>query len=177
MVRVRTSGPVLYVVVLGGMTALHVAQHTLLLRVNLLPALFYYVLGWYVWEYLQLDARTVGLGVASVAALLVCQAFDHGEMVLPQYCLVAPYGVLVFLLLRRFAVRPPEEVPVVALLADRSFGVYVVHPLFLHVLVRVLDPMAFPPGLYELLAFAVTLAGSLVLVDVVRRIPGFAERV
>ena len=168
---------VLYVVVLGGMTALHVAQHTLLLRVNLLPALFYYVLGWYVWEYLQLDARTVGLGVASVAALLVCQAFDHGEMALPQYCLVAPYGVLVFLLLRRFAVRPPEEVPVVAFLADRSFGVYVVHPLFLHVLVRVLDPLAFPPGLYELLAFAVTLAGSLVLVDVVRRTPGFAERV
>ena len=168
---------VLYVVVLGGMTVLHVAQHTLFPRVNLLPALFYYLLGWYTWAYLRLDVRTVGLGVASVVALLACQALNHGEMALPQYCLAALYGVLVFLLFRQYAVRPVEEVPLVALLADRSFGVYVVHPLFLHVLVRVLDPLAFPPGVYEVLAFAVTLGGSLVLVDVVRRIPGFAARV
>ena len=167
----------LYVVVLGGMTVLHVAQHTLFPRVNLLPAFFYYLLGWYTWAYLRLDARTVGLGVASVAALLVCQALDHGEMALPQYCMVAPYGALVFLLLRRYAVRPVDEVPVAALLADRSFGVYVIHPVFLHVLVRVLDPLAFPPGVYELLAFTVTLGGSLLLVDLVRRIPVVARYV
>ena len=168
---------VLYVGVLGTLTVLHLLGRTVYLPVNLLPATFYYLLGWYTWHYLRLDARTAGLGVASVALLLVCQALDYGELALPEYCLVAPYGVLVFLLFARNAVEPVERYPLVAALADRSFGIYVVHPLFLHVIVRTVDPLAFPVGAYALLAFAVTLGGSVLLVDLVRRIPGFASRI
>lgn len=168
---------VLYAVVLGGMTALHVAQHTLFPRVMLLPALFYYLLGWYTWEYMELDVRTVSLGALSLVALVACQAIGHGEMALPQYCLVAPYGVLVFLLFVRFGTRPMAEVSMVASLADLSFGIYVVHPLFLHVLIRVLDPLAFPTGVFELMAFVITMVGSVLLVKAVRLLPGFAERI
>ena len=168
---------VLYVGVLGTLTVLHLIKRTVFLPVGLAPATFYYLLGWYAWRYLRLDARTIALGVGSLLFLLVCQVFSHGELALPEYCFVAPYGVLVFLLFVRYAVVPTERYPLVTALADRSFGIYVVHPLFLHVIVRVVDPLAFPAGVYELLAFAVTLLGSMALVDLVRRIPGVAGRI
>lgn len=168
---------VLYVAVLGMLTVLHLLKRTVFLPVGLAPATFYYLLGWYAWHYLRLDGRSVAAGVGSLALLLICQALGHGELALPEYCLVAPYGVLVFLLFARYAVAPVERFPLVAALADWSFGIYVVHPLFLHVIVRVVDPLAFPLGVYELLAFVVTLVGSVLLVDAVRRIPGFSGRI
>ena len=167
----------LYVGVLGTLTVLHLMRRTVFLPVGLAPATFYYLLGWYAWHYLRLDVRTIAAGVVSLVVLVACQAFSHGELVLPEYCFVAPYGVLVFLLFVRYADVPTERYPLVDALADKSFGIYVVHPLFLHVIVRAVDPLAFPAGVYELLAFAVTLAGSVVLVEVVRRIPGFAGRI
>lgn len=163
----------LYVLVLGTLTVLHVMDRTVDLPVNLLPALFYYLLGWYTWEYLQLDAVTVGAGVASLVAMLIGQALQHGELSLPQYALVAPYGVLVFLLFKRYATTPVAQVPVVALLATLSFGIYVVHPFFLHVLVRICNPAALPPGMYEVLAFVVALSCSIILVRGLRLIPAF----
>lgn len=167
----------LYVGILGTLTVLHLLKRTVFLPVNLLPATFYYLLGWYAWRYLRLNAVTKDLGIASCVGLVNCQALGHGELALPEYCLVAPYGLLVFLLLREYATVPVERYPVAATLADLSFGIYVVHPVFLHVLSRVVNPLDFPPGIYELLAFVVTLVGSVLLVDAVRRIPGFAGRI
>ncbi len=161
----------LYVAVLGTNTVLCAMGRPPELRVLLLPATFYYLLGWYAWSYLRFDACTVGMGILSLVAMLTCQALGHGEYALPQYCLVAPYGVLVFVALRRFATRPVEDYPLVALLADYSFGIYLVHPFFLHVLALTLDPLAFPPGVYELLAFVVALLGSVLSVALLRRLP------
>ena len=144
---------------------------------NLVAALFYYVLGWVVRSYFELGPVTVLAGLASLAALVASCAMGSAELTLPEFCLVAPYAVLVFLLFTTFVTMPVERVPAAALLADRSFGIYVIHPLFLHVLTRVIDPLAVPAGLYELLAFAVALGGSVVAVRLVRLVPGFKGRI
>lgn len=167
---------VLYVLVLVIPTVSHLAGNTVTLPLNLAPAVVYYLLGWYVWTYLRLDTATACAGIASLVAMIAGQWLGHGELALPEYCLVAPYGALVILLFARYARRPINEVAVADALANRSFGIYVVHPIFLHALVRFVDPLALPVGAFELLAFAVALAGSFVLVDVVRKIPGFAGR-
>lgn len=144
---------------------------------NLVAALFYFVLGWVVRRYFALGPVTVLAGVASLAALVVACVLGYAELTLPEFCLVAPYAVLVFLLFSTYATLPIERVPAVALLADYSFGIYVIHPLFLHVLTRVVDLLAIPVGLYELLAFALALGGSVASVWLVRRVPGFKQRI
>ena len=143
--------------------------------VNLVPAAFYYLLGWYAHAYLRFDGQAVALGATSLVAMLVAAFLGRGDLCLPEYCLVAPYGALAFLAFERFATCPITRRPVAALLADRSFGIYVIHPLFLHVIVRVVSPLSMPWGVYEALAFAVALAGSVVAVGLLRRIPGFAS--
>lgn len=150
---------------------------TLATPVNLAPTVFYYLLGWYVHSCVKLDGRVVLAGAASLAAMIDAAFWGYGWLCLPEYCLVAPYGVLVFCCFERFATAPVESSRMGALLADHSFGIYVVHPLFLHVITRVIDPLSIPWGLYELGAFTVALVGSIVLVDLVRRIPGFAGRI
>jgi len=57
-------------------------------------------------------------------------------------------------------------------LSDRSFGVYVVHPVVLVTLAVAMRPFAGDPFLKVSMLTAGGLAGSLILADVARRIPG-----
>lgn len=167
----------LYMVVLAIPTLAHLAQRTIGSPLNVAPALFYYLLGWYVWAYVRLDWLTVLFGCASLAAMVAAQVLGRGELALPEYCLVAPYGMLVFSLFRRYATAEMQEFPLAQALADLSFGIYVVHPVFLHAVARLVDPLSLPVGVFELVAFVVAMAGSVVTVRLIRHVPGFSGRV
>jgi peptidoglycan/LPS O-acetylase OafA/YrhL len=58
-------------------------------------------------------------------------------------------------------------------LADRSFGVYVFHPVVLVLFTVAFRPLALDPFLKVSMLTAAGLAGSLIVADLVRRIPGF----
>ncbi|MBR2683912.1 MAG: acyltransferase family protein [Atopobiaceae bacterium] len=168
---------VLAAVVFGGRTALLLAGHDLQLPLNAGAALFYCLMGWYAWKYLRFNATWVALGVTSLAIVFAATRAGYPQICLPEYGLIAPYGVLVFLAFVRFATTPMSQVPAVAALADHSFGIYVIHPLFLHVLTRAAGPIMAIPVLYEALSFAIALGGSYIMVDLLRRIPIFASRI
>lgn len=144
---------------------------------NIVPAVFYFALGWYVRRYVRLNSLVLGGGAISLVALLTAAVMGASGLALPEFCLIAPYAVMIFCLFRRLARRPVGEVPAAALLADYSFGIYVVHPFFLHVITHLMDPLSLPVGIYELFAFSVALAGSIATVYLVRFIPGFKGKI
>lgn len=167
----------LSVAIFGGRTTLLLAGHDLQLPLNAGMALLYCLIGWYAWSHLRFNATWLALGAVSLAAVFVATRAGYPQLCLPEYGLIAPYGVLVFLAFKRFATIPMSQVPAVAALADHSFGIYVIHPLFLHVLTRVAGPVMAIPVLYEALSFAIALGGSFIMVDLLRRIPVFASRI
>ena len=127
----------------------------------------------------RLTRRLVAVGVGSCALMvllseksLAAGLGDAGYVFLQGSCLAALYAVFVLLALR-FALGEQRlrSQSVVAKLARDSFGVYVVHPFFIHVALMLTDPLALPPGLYESLLFAGTLAASVGSTRLVRRIP------
>ncbi len=142
---------------------------------NVVPAVFYYVLGWFVVSQLRLDQRVLVAGIVSLVAVVVAAVVGYDVLALPEYCLVAPYAVLVLLLFKEHATTPIERYPWAEMLASCSFGIYVIHPLFLHAITHLIDPLSAPAGLYELGAFAVALAASIVFVRALRMIPVFRK--
>lgn len=162
---------VAYLLVLVLPTVLWTRGISVSIPFNVVPACFYYVLGWWVQQRLRLGWPVWMAGLASLVALVVTAAFGLDMLSLPEFCLVVPWSVLVLLLFREYATAPIEEHAVAATLASCSFGIYVVHPLFLHVITHLIDPLMLPVGLYELGAFAVALAGSVVTIALLRRIP------
>ena len=127
----------------------------------------------------RLTRRIVAVGVGScVLMVLISQKSlaaglgDAGYVFLQGSCLAALYAVFVLLVLR-FAVGKKSLSPQspVAQLARDSFGVYVIHPFFIHVAIMLVDPLALPPALYEVALFAATLAASVASTRLLRRVP------
>lgn len=138
----------------------------------------YYLLGYYVHTYLELDRRWVTLGVASLACTIALwYLFSSSWVTDPNRGLVAGYSVLVMLLAKRYLDRPVEGCWPIALLADYSFGIYLVHPALQHLMVMVPAVVALPRSLAELLLAVVPLALSVPIVWLLRRIPGFAGKI
>jgi len=154
---------------------------------------FYYLLGYYAFTYLQVNGRVVGVGLACLAVMLAGMAWGvatRGDYLFwlwfPEVgsAFMAPYSLLVFLLARRYLERPLEGHPAVMLLARYSFGIYLVHPVFLNLLFKAVPlvapgfgPAALPPGVFELLAFAAALGCSVACTWLLRRLPLFRNLV
>lgn len=93
----------------------------------------YYLLGSYVHRYLELDARFVVAGVASMLAAIVAADLGYSYWATdPNTGFIAPFAVLVMLLAKRYLETPVEGHRMAALLADYSFGIYLIHPAFIH---------------------------------------------
>lgn len=154
---------------------------------------FYYLLGHYAFTYLRLDGRIVGAGLACLAVMLAGMAWGvttRGDYLFwlwfPELgsAFMAPYSLLVFLLARRCLERPLDGHPAVALLARYSFGIYLVHPVFLNLLFKVgpavlpaWGPAVLPPGVLELASFAVALGCSVACTWLLKRLPLFRSLV
>ena len=135
-----------------------------------------HVLGrWPAWA--AVGALAASLGVLAMSA-------DIGELVLPEYALALPFGAGVFVLARRFLDVRQVGAPWICVLADYSLGIYVIHPLFAHLLID-LGPVAGVAACFGsigilLLQLAIVILGifgSMGVVRCVRRVPGFAKKI
>ena len=153
--------------------------------VDLSSAVAYFMLGRYAVEYLELDWRVVAAGMASLALCClsaglglrsVTGAQVAGAVALPQYGLVMPFSLMVFLAFRRFLDRPQRPGGAMACLARDSFGVYLFHPLFGHLAIWFTNYAAIPVPALQLGIFAVGVVGSVVLTRVLRLLSGFRDK-
>lgn len=118
-------------------------------------------------------------GVASLAVMLGTSVWgifagfgDCGFVFLQGSCFACAYAVSVLLLLRRLVGSSPiDNDSPVARLARDSFGVYVLHPLFVHVVLLGVGPGVLPSPLFEVVLFAVSLGGSIALTRAMRHAP------
>ena len=144
-----------------------------------LPYCFaYYLMGYYVHNYLELNRTWVVLGLASLALMLGIRLFVGWEWVGdPIRGLVAPYAIFVMLLAKRYLNKPTTDYPLIELLADYSFGIYIVHPVFQHALVMLVDPLPYNAVLVTVVLTVTALVLSVALIWLLRKIPGFKGKV
>lgn len=149
--------------------------------VTLDASVAYYLAGYYAYNYLELDWRVVWAGLASLALAFLPNALSLGSLAgvlsLPQYGVVMPYALLVFLLLRRVLDVPMERHPVARGLARDSFGIYLIHPLFGHLAIWFLNYQALCVPALQAGIFAVGVLGSVVLTRALRLLPGFRDKI
>lgn len=143
-------------------------------------SVFYVLLGYYAHGRLELNGRMLAVGFGS---LLVCMLLKtYGIVAVGEYwkwlhgpaCpFEAIWSLCVFLLAKRWFDRQYAERGIVARGADLSFGVYVLHPLFINVLYKVLNwmPWRLPPMVFEATIWSISCMGSVVLIYIARRIP------
>lgn len=81
---------------------------------------------------------------------------------------------MVFLLFKNHCEKSYNPRGIVAFASSYSFGIYVIHPIFLNVAYKVLGlgPWSMPPVLFELSMWLVAYLGSAGMIWTMRKIPG-----
>mgnify|MGYP003256142155 CR=1 FL=1 len=161
------------------------AQIELTTFIELPVYVFYYLFGYYATNYLKLDGKCIGLGVAALFVMLasttfsiVCNDDSLSWMYANYNCFIALYSSFVFLLFKRLFSRPYENHRFIMLLSRYSFGIYIVHPLFINLIYKLsgLGSMVYTlPFVSELMIYVLTLMLSLTLVWLLKRIPGIKK--
>lgn len=146
------------------------------------PSITYVLLGYYLHNYVRWNP---GWGIVGVAVWCVAVAgsmsrtllgLETGMFDLPYSPLTCILSAVVFLGIRRcLDAVPLAEHPLFATVARYSFGIYVLHVVFLHAAVRLLTFVALPAGIAEALLFAIALGGGLGLTWLLHRVPVFCR--
>ncbi|WP_058269939.1 acyltransferase [Olsenella massiliensis] len=122
----------------------------------------------------------LGLG-ALVLVEWLAATLGLGALCLPEHLAILPFGALVFVGARRVVGAPTSVPSWVRIVADHSFGIYVIHPLFSHLLLlsRAVVELVATAGvggviLLQLVIVAAGVGGSIAVTRLCRRLPGFA---
>ena len=143
-------------------------------------SLFYFFLGYYAHRYLTLDTKLVVAGIASLAVGAGITGWyvfaeKHYELWVfsPGFVIIAPWSLMVFLLMKRYLDGPLEPRGPVSRIAELSFGIYVFHPLVIQVMYHVCGwgPTTVPPIAYVLGVWGASTVGAAALTWALRLIP------
>lgn len=142
--------------------------------------LFYFLLGYYAFTYIDSTPRLISACIflvvlGSFAQISYIASGNYGDWVRsPSSIVVAGLSLMVFLLFKNHYEKPYSPKGVVAFASSYSFGIYVLHPIFLNIAYKALGlgPWSAPPVLFELSMWAVAFFGSAAMVWIMRKIPG-----
>lgn len=144
-------------------------------------SLFYYLLGAYAHQHLNLDGRISALGLGALAvdmvgiAVLVCTQWRYPKwLIRPECPLVALWSLLVFLAAKKHLDGKPAP-KLLALTSSLSLAIYLLHPLPLIVLYRRLWWMPYqtlPPVVFELVVLGIVLGVTIPAAMALKRVPG-----
>lgn len=133
---------------------------------------FYLLLGYYIRQYgikKELSVFSIILGTAGTA---VGQLFAFGNQ--PDNLFVALYSAGIFsLAMNNSFLEKAGKNKIIKQISKYSFGIYLIHPLFLNVLNKVFGifPDILPTGIGELAFYIVAFSGAFVLSWILGKIP------
>lgn len=139
---------------------------------------FYLLLGWYAFTYLRLNRKYIATGCLCAAVMVVLKCVYaigfkswSNWVDYPYDPLIAGWSLLVFLLAKRCLSRPYGRI--VATLSSASFGIYLLHPLVINVLYKLLDVSIemLPPVVFEIAVWAVAFGGAWLLTELLKHVP------
>jgi len=143
-------------------------------------SVFYVFMGYYAHNFMELNHRILCVGLVALALNMGLKAwgivgygeywkFLHG----PGCFMEALWSITVFLLMKRYLDRPYKARGGVATISRLSFGIYIIHPLFLNILYKGLGwgPWMLPPVIFELVIWAIAFMGSVAFVWLCKKIP------
>ena len=129
-------------------------------------------------DYLALGPVVGVVGAGSVATMLyvsltsvLAGTGDAGYIFLQGSFLAAAHAVFVLGALRRLTPEDADGPRALSELSRESFGLYVIHPFYVHLALMVLSPALVPSPVFELVTFCVVLALTFVSVKVCRHVP------
>ncbi|MDO4404189.1 MAG: acyltransferase family protein [Atopobiaceae bacterium] len=138
----------------------------------------YYLIGYYVITYLELETRWIVAGLVSLVSMLVLSVgFGCDWVTEPIRAFVTPYSIAVLLAFKRYLDVPLDKYPVVSLIADYSFGIYLIHPAFQHAMVMLRDMSAYPAVVADIALTVIPLVLSIATIWLLRLIPGFKGKI
>lgn len=116
-------------------------------------------------------------GVVSLVAMLVVSiAWQDNEyigfIILQGSCFACAYALFILVMLYKLVGEDQvRDGSAIEALAQDSFGIYVLHPVFVHVLLLAVNPLDYPPVVFEVVFYAVVLTASVIATRLVRRVP------
>ena len=141
---------------------------------------FYVFLGWYLMRYEVpltpvVAFGTLGISIAAFIAavgILVCGSYLSWAWETSSP-LIAPWAAMVFVLAKKRANRPMKSGGLAITLSTLSFAIYVLHPVIVNFMYKILDltPDFLPPIVFEASAFAVVVLLSMFASMIARRLP------
>lgn len=139
--------------------------------------LVYFWFGRWLYEHGRLNLISVVVGLASVVICTSIFAFAREfvslRIMLPQYGVILPYSALIYLLFRHFATRSIAFSPTLRRIADASLGIYILHPLFMHLILLYGDPLKYPPLLLQISMFVIAMLMSTILTRCLKKLALF----
>lgn len=163
----------------------------LALQINLtsfivLPvSVFYYLFGYYASRYIELNKAYFVVGICAGLAIVILVSlslwFEHSYLswvFSTSSSFIVIFSGFVFIVFKRFADLPYQNHRVIKLLANYSFGIYLVHPIFLNIFFKldiIGENLYIYPGITEILIYLFTLFGSLMLVYILKHLPGIRK--
>lgn len=141
---------------------------------------FYVFLGWYLMRYEVPLAPLVAFGTLAISitafiaavGILICGSYLSWAWE-PNSPLIALWAAMVFVLVKKHANHPMKSGGLAITLSTLSFAIYVLHPVIVNFMYKVLDltPNFLPPVIFEASAFSVVVLISMVASMIVRRLP------
>ena len=131
----------------------------------------------------HLNPAWTAIGIGSVIVMVMVSITgigagvgDNGYIFLQGSCFSCLYAVFILLLMRYVVGEGSlEEGGIVHALAVDSFGIYLIHPLFIHLAMMVTSPAMMVPVVYEVLLGAGMIAVSWAAARLLRLVPFFDE--
>ena len=127
----------------------------------------------------ELSPAWIAIGAGSALVMVMVSvtgigsgAGDQGYVFLQGSCFASLYAIMILLLIRRIVGNESLSTDgVLSGLASDSFGIYLVHPIFIHLGIIAVQSATLVPVLYEVVFSALTLVASIALTRLLRYVP------
>ena len=145
-------------------------------------SVFYVLLGRYLFAYVEISPRVAAAGILCLATNAILTGIGitafgtyWSALSAPASPFIAGYSAALFLAAKKYCNAPMKRNGVGKAVNRLSFGIYLVHPVFVNLLYKMLDwpAVPLPPFVFEIATYLLVIVPSALLALMLTKVPGF----